>query len=210
MMRPALVLATRNAGKCRELGGLLAGVPIDLRDLRDFRSAPEVAEDGDTYLANARTKAHAAARHTRLAALADDSGLEVDALAGEPGVRSARFAGVHASDDQNVALLLDRLRGVPAEERTARFRCVIVVARPDGRELVGEGSCTGVITAERRGEQGFGYDPVFLDPASGYTFAEMSEEEKARLSHRTRACAALLSRLVPFLAEPAAAPARRR
>ena len=201
MSRPVVVLATRNPGKCRELSELLARLPIELRDLRAFPSMPPVREDGDTYLANARVKARAAARHTRLPALADDSGLEVDALGGAPGVRSARFAAEDADDERNTALLLERLREVPEAARGACFRCVIVVARPDGRELVGEGSCRGSIANLPRGDRGFGYDPVFIHPPSGYTFAEMADEEKSRLSHRTRACAALLGRIVPFLTE---------
>jgi XTP/dITP diphosphohydrolase len=201
MTRPTLVLATRNPGKSRELIELFAGLPVDLRDLRQYPRLAPVDESGTTYLENARAKACAAAQHTRLPALADDSGLEVDALGGRPGVRSARYAGDHASDLGSVELLLEQLRDVPAAQRGAAFRCVIVVARPDGREMIAEGSCRGFIAVAARGEHGFGYDPVFIDPATGYTFAEMSDAEKSRLSHRTRACAALLSRLVPFLNE---------
>jgi XTP/dITP diphosphohydrolase len=194
-----LVVATLSAGKRRELAALLGHLGLTLVDLSAFPEAPPVAEDADTYLANARAKAVAASRHTGLPALADDSGLEVDALGGAPGVRSARFAGEGASDDENVALLLERLRGVPDAARTARFRCVIVVARPDGGELVAEGTCEGRITTEARGRGGFGYDPVFFHPPSGATFAELDAEAKQRVSHRAAACRALEPQLLAFL-----------
>ena len=195
-----LVAATGNAGKLRELQALLADPAIALRSLADYPELPPVVEDGDTFLANARRKAHAVARHTGLPALADDSGLAVDALGGLPGVRSARFAadaGAGRGDAANVALLLERLRGVPAERRSARFHCAVVVARPDGRELVAEGTCEGRIAEAPRGSGGFGYDPVFL--FGERTFAELSAAEKDRVSHRARAIAALRPRLKAFL-----------
>ncbi|HSQ00904.1 MAG TPA: RdgB/HAM1 family non-canonical purine NTP pyrophosphatase [Candidatus Dormibacteraeota bacterium] len=195
-----LVAATGNAGKLRELQALLADPAIALRSLADYPELPPVVEDGDTFLANARRKAHAVARHTGLPALADDSGLAVDALGGLPGVRSARFAadaGAGRGDAANVALLLERLRGVPAERRSARFHCAVVVARPDGRELVAEGTCEGRIAEAPRGSGGFGYDPVFL--FGERTFAELSAAEKDRVSHRARAIAALRPRLKKFL-----------
>jgi len=196
-----LVVATQNAGKLREYRALLADLGIELRSLSDVGDAPDVAEIGDTYLTNARAKACALAAHCRLPALADDSGLEVDALGGAPGVRSARFASdagraLHSSvDAANRALLLERLRGVPDQRRTARFRCVIVVAHPDGRELVAEGSCEGSIVQTPRGSGGFGYDPVFLYPPLQRTFAELTAEEKDRVSHRALA----VERLRPLL-----------
>lgn len=196
-----LVVATGNAGKVRELRALLAGLPVELRSLRDHPGAPEAVEDGDTFLANARLKARAVAGHTGLPALADDSGLEVDALDGRPGVRSARFAAdasAGSGDAANVDLLLARLLGVPAERRTARFRCALVVALPDGREISAEGACEGTIAERPRGHGGFGYDPVFLCGAR--TFAEMPGAEKAAVSHRAVAMAALRPRLVEFLA----------
>jgi XTP/dITP diphosphohydrolase len=207
-----LVIATRNAGKRREFETLLRGLELRLRDLSEFAAAPEVAEDATTYAENARAKAVAAARHTGLPALADDSGLEVDALAGAPGVRSARFAAdwqaAHGglslpgdtADQRNLLLLLERLAGVPAERRTARFRCVIAVAAPDGRALLCAGTCEGRIAPAPRGDNGFGYDPVFIDPASGKTFAELSRAEKQARSHRAAACAALRDQLASFLA----------
>lgn len=187
-----VVAATANAGKLRELRALLADPAIELRSLADYPGLAPVVEDGDTFLANARLKAHAAARHAREAALADDSGLVVDALGGLPGVRSARFAadaGAGRGDAANVALLLERLRGVPAARRAARFHCAVVVAFPDGRELVAEGSCEGIIAAAPRGRGGFGYDPVFA--FGERTFAEMGTGEKDQVSHRGRAIAAL-------------------
>ncbi|MBX3027979.1 RdgB/HAM1 family non-canonical purine NTP pyrophosphatase [bacterium] len=205
-----LVAATGNAGKLRELRALLDDPALTWRSLADYPELPPVVEDGDTFLANARRKAHALARHAGLPAIADDSGLAVDALGGLPGVRSARFAadaGAGSGDAANVALLLQRLRDVPAERRTARFHCAIVVANPDGRELLAEGRCEGRIAEAPRGGGGFGYDPVFV--VGDRTFAEMSAAEKDRLSHRARAVAALRPRLRAFLAAGAArAPLR--
>lgn len=195
-----LVAATGNAGKLRELEALLADPAIAWRSLADYPELPPVVEDGDTFLANARRKAHAVARHTGLTALADDSGLLVDALGGLPGVRSARFAadaGGGSGDAANVALLLERLRDVPPERRSAHFQCCIVVAHPNGRELTAEGRCDGAIASAPRGSDGFGYDPVFLFGAR--TFAEMGAAEKDRVSHRAQAIAALRPRLRDFL-----------
>jgi len=198
MARPTLIIATRNRGKVREFDELLAAAGMELRGLEDT-GVPPVAEDGVTYLDNARTKALAVARFTGFPALADDSGLEVDALGGAPGVRSARFAGPGATDADNVELLLQRMASVPWERRTARFRCVIVVARADGRTLSAEGTCEGIITERPRGAGGFGYDPVFYYPAAARTFAELPAGEKNRVSHRARACERILPRLVEFL-----------
>lgn len=206
MSGSALLLATRNAGKAREFRELLAGLPLTLRDLRDFPDAPDVPEPHGTYAGNARDKALALARLSGLPTLADDSGLEVDALAGAPGVRSARFAGEGASDQDNTALLLARLREIPESSRTARFRCVLVVAHPDGRLLQAEGTCEGRIAVEPRGTNGFGYDPIFVYPPAGVTFGEMDAGEKQRVSHRAAACAALRPRLGGFLGIP---PSRR-
>jgi XTP/dITP diphosphohydrolase len=198
--RPRLVIATRNSGKVAELADLLSGLDVELISLRDFPGAPEVQEDAPSYRENATRKARAIARYAGLPALADDSGLEVDALDGHPGVRSARFAGDPCDDRRNIQKLLRLLRRVPLAGRGARFRCVVVVAKPDlEATLEGEGTCEGVITQEARGEGGFGYDPVFMVPQFGKTFAEMDAAEKHRRSHRGRACAALRSRLVEFL-----------
>lgn len=201
-----LVVATGNAAKLREYRALLGDLGLELRPLADVADAPAVDERADSYLANARAKARALAAHCRVPALADDSGLEVDALAGAPGIRSARFAAdamhrhVPTDDRTNVAFLLGRMRQAPNDRRTARFRCVIVVARPDGRELIAEGTCEGVITHAPRGHWGFGYDPVFHYPPLERTFAELAPEEKDRVSHRARAAAELRPALLDFLA----------
>jgi XTP/dITP diphosphohydrolase len=170
-----------------------------LTDLREFPDAPEVVEGGDTYLSNARLKALTMARFTARSCLADDSGIEVDALDGAPGIYSARFAGPGSTDEANRALLLERMRDVPEPRRQARFRCVIVVASPDGRELVAEGTCEGFIAREAHGRGGFGYDPVFFYPPARCTTAELSEAEKNRISHRANACAMLAAKLVDFI-----------
>jgi XTP/dITP diphosphohydrolase len=193
------VLATRNSGKVAEFTELLTVSGLTLISLREFPDAPDVEEQGATYVENARTKALAAACHTGHPALGDDSGLEVDALGGRPGVLSARFAGEPGDSRRNVALLLEQLRDVPTASRTARFRCVLVVARPEGTTLEVEGSCEGIIALSPAGEAGFGYDPVFYVPRLGRTFAEISSAEKHRLSHRGRACAALRPRLLSFV-----------
>jgi len=200
-----LLVATGNAGKLREYRTLLGDLDIELRCLGDVPDAPTVAETGTTYLANARAKAHALAVHARLPTLADDSGIEVDALGGAPGVRSARFAAdaiwrdAPVDDRANVALLIGRMRKTPEDRRSARFRCVIVVARPDGRELIAEGACEGVITHEPRGRGGFGYDPVFLCSELDRTFAELSAAEKDLVSHRACAVRQLRPSLIAFL-----------
>jgi XTP/dITP diphosphohydrolase len=208
-----LVLATANAGKVRELRTLLADLDIPLRTLADFPGAPSVAETAPTYLGNARAKAHAVASFCGLPALADDSGLEVDALGGAPGVRSARFAADalgETGDRANTALLLRRLEGVADARRTARFRCVVVVARADGAELTADGLCEGRIARAPSGDAGFGYDPVFVYPPLGRTFAELTSDEKDRVSHRARAIAQLKDSLSAFVANGAPAPPRRR
>jgi XTP/dITP diphosphohydrolase len=206
LSRPLLLIATANPGKFRELGELLADLPLRLQSLADFPDAPEVAEEGDTYAANALHKAETIARWSGRVALADDSGLEVDVLGGAPGVRSARYAGMGQDSRANIRKLLDALAGVPLSERTARFRCVIVVARPDGATLTADGSCNGVIIDAPRGRDGFGYDPVFLYPPTGLTLAEMPAAAKNRVSHRARACAELRERLLPFLSEHPVSP----
>lgn len=180
-----LIVATQNAGKIRELGELLANLRVELRAAAGM---PAVEETGSTFTENAALKARAAAAHFGLWALADDSGLEVDALDGEPGVRSARYGTPDVTTDAGRnALLLERLRGVPAARRTARFRAAIALAAPDGRLWVREGACEGRIAHAPRGERGFGYDPVFYLPERGLTMAELSPDEKNAISHRARA-----------------------
>ncbi len=198
-----IVVATRNAGKRIELAHHLGGLDLHLVDLSDYPDAPEVVEDADSYRENALAKARAAMSHTGLPALADDSGLEVDALDGAPGVRSARFARGHGrggGDAANTALLLQRLAGKVASERAARFRCVIAVVATSGAELVVDGVCEGRIADRPAGANGFGYDPVFYHSGAGATFASIADEEKRRLSHRAAACLKLRRQLGEFLA----------
>ena len=195
-----LLVATTNAGKLREFERLLAGQGIELVSLRDLPRAPEVEEDGETYADNARKKAMTLARWSGVSALADDSGLEVDALGGAPGVRSARYAGPDQDAAANRHKMLEALDGVSEDKRTARFKCVIVVARSDGTMLEATGVCEGRIGTAERGSRGFGYDPLFIDESSGRTLAELSESDKDAISHRGRATAVLIPRLREFLA----------
>jgi XTP/dITP diphosphohydrolase len=182
-----LLVATNNPGKVREYQVLLKGLPLTLTYPAQEGIDIEVEEIGSTFAQNARLKATAYARTSGLLTLADDSGLEVDALGGEPGTRSARFAGPLASDEDRYRLLLSKLEGVPWQQRTARFRCVIAVARPQGEVHTAQGTCEGVIAFEPRGEHGFGYDPVFYVLEHGQTMAELEPEVKNRISHRARA-----------------------
>lgn len=185
------VVATFNRDKARELEALLGPVAAEgLVPLADWPDAVAPEEHGATLLENARIKARAAVAHTGLPAIADDTGLEVDALDGAPGVRSARFAGPAASYADNVAKLLAGLEGVPAARRTARFRTACVALHPDGREWVAEGTLEGRIIAVPRGTNGFGYDPVF-ELEGGRTLAELSDGEKNAISHRARAVTGL-------------------
>ena len=193
--RPALVIATGNQGKARELLALLSGVPFELRTLADYPPFTMPEESGDTYEANARIKAEATARHTGALSLGDDSGIEVDALGGAPGVRSARFGGPGLDDAGRVRHLLAQIEEVPDAQRAARFRCVIALASPDGRVRTVAASCDGRIVREPRGAGGFGYDPLFFLPGEEATFGELPPERKNRVSHRAgavRAAAALL------------------
>ncbi len=185
--RPLLVLATLNRAKGRELAALLGDLPVEVRTLGDFPGATLPEETEDSYRGNALLKARAAAKLAGAWALADDSGIEVDALAGAPGVRSARYGGPGLDDAGRCALLLEALRGVPPERRTARFRCVVAVVDPAGREWLAEGVAEGVIAEAPRGAHGFGYDPIFFYPSLGRTFAELPPEDKARVDHRGQA-----------------------
>jgi XTP/dITP diphosphohydrolase len=188
-----LVLATRNPGKTREIRHLLQHHPIKLMNLEDFGPTPEPREDADTFEENAFRKAHFYARILGLPALADDSGLKVEALGGEPGVRSSRWAGEDATDEGRCALLLERMKG--QGQRRAAFVCALVLAVPAGPALTWVGRCEGELTTEPRGANGFGYDPIFFYPPLGRTFAELSIEEKDRISHRGRALAEFKSEL---------------
>jgi XTP/dITP diphosphohydrolase len=204
MAAPTLVIATKNAGKIRELAVLLADLGLTLKTLADYPACPEVAEDGDTFAANATKKALAVARYTGLPALADDSGLEVDALGGRPGVHSARYAADRTAparprDEDNYKKLLEEMAGVPAAQRTARFVCAMVIAFPQGRTVLAQGTCEGVIHTQPQGQGGFGYDPVFWLPDYHCTMAQVGLEVKNRLSHRARALARLKTILADLL-----------
>lgn len=193
-----LVIASRNRGKIAEYGEMLRDLPVEILSLADFPDLPEVRETGRTFRENALIKARAAAAATGLIALADDSGLEVDCLNGAPGVYSSRYAGPEQDDEANNRKLLAALEGVPMARRGARFRCVIAVVTPEGREFLSEGVCEGKISFAPRGSAGFGYDPLFLIPSLGKTFAELGPEVKNRISHRAQALRAardLLGRL---------------
>ena len=180
-----LVLATRNPGKIAEIKALLPGVRV--RPAASFPGCPEPEETGRTFVENALIKARAVARFTERTTLADDSGLEVDALDGAPGVRSARYAGEDATDQENIHRLLDALSGIPDADRTARFRCVMAVVVPDGRMWTEEGVCEGRIIREPLGESGFGYDPLFVPAGYANTFGELDATIKNRISHRSKA-----------------------
>jgi len=188
-------MASGNPGKLREIARILADLDLSVVPQSDF-AISEAEENGDSFLANALIKARHAAQLTGLPAIADDSGLVVDALGGRPGVYSARYAGVHASDADNVDKLLFELRDVPDADRTATFHCVACFVRPDDDEaLVATGVWQGSIARERHGDGGFGYDPVFIDPELGVCSAELSAAEKNARSHRGKALAELARQL---------------
>lgn len=180
-----IVVATRNRGKSEEIKEFLKGFPVEVRDLNDFGPIPEVREDGLTFEENAYKKASFTAKVLGLSAIADDSGLEVEALGGAPGIHSARYAGPDATDEENNLKLLNAMQGIV--NRKARFCCVLSLAVPTGPALTYEETCEGVILDAVRGENGFGYDPLFFYPEAGKTFAEMDLEEKSQVSHRGRA-----------------------
>lgn len=198
-MRPKLLLATNNKAKVREYKSLLPDLPYDLVTLAEEGITTEVDEVGKNLEENARLKAAVVAAQSQLPALADDSGLEVNALGGEPGPLSARYAGENASDTDRINLLLARLEGVPREKRSARFRCVIAIATPDGKVEFCYGECPGFITFTPRGKYGFGYDPVFYLPELDKTMAELPLTLKNQVSHRGQAARevnATLKRLI--------------
>lgn len=194
-MGTKILLATANRGKIKEIKHILEGLDIEIVTLDDYPGLRLPPEDGSTFRENALVKARAAASETGVAALADDSGLEVDFLGGLPGIRSARYAGDGASDRDNWLKLLKELEGVGREKRRARFRCAVALVWPDGAEEVFEGSFEGVISEEPKGTHGFGYDPVFFIPAMGKTAAELTPDEKNSVSHRAKALEKLKNRL---------------
>ena len=188
---PILVMATRNPGKTAEIRELLQGFPVAIKSLSDFGPIPEVEEDGDTFDANAYKKASFTARVLGVPAIADDSGISVDALNGAPGVHSARYGGENASDEDRRNKLLSEMDG--RTDRQASFECVISLAVPSGPALTYEGCCEGVLAEAPAGANGFGYDPIFYYPPLQKTFAELTREEKSRVSHRGKALRELRS-----------------
>ncbi len=205
-----LLIATRNHGKLEEIRALLSDLPFVIIGSDEAEATgvhlPAVEEDGETYAENALAKARAAARAAGMAALADDSGLEVDALGGAPGVRSARFAGAGASDEANNRLLLARLAGVPEARRTARFVSTVALVLRDGREIVTHGKVEGRIIGAPRGDGGFGYDPLFFYVPFGSTFGEAAAAAKNDVSHRAGALRALAAELRALLEEDEGGP----
>ncbi len=194
-----IIVATKNKGKVAEIAAILGALPVKVLAITEFGGIPEADETGDTFFANAVIKARHYARLTGRACLADDSGLEVDALDGAPGVHSARFAGDDATDEANNRKLLTLLAGVPFERRTARFRCTLIFF--DNREtlIAVDGTCEGIILEEPRGEGGFGYDPLFYIPELEKTLAEIPVENKNIISHRGRALQKMLVELRGYL-----------
>ncbi len=188
-MSRRLILATENEHKVREIRRLLSDVQIDISHLGELDERPELTETGETFAENALEKALTCARATGELSVADDSGLVVDALGGAPGVHSARYAGVGATQSDLIEKLLHEMEDVPDERRSARFVCVLSLALPEGEVQRWEGRVEGMITREPRGSGGFGYDPVFLYPPAGKTLAELTEDEKNAVSHRGRALA---------------------
>lgn len=182
-----LLVATRNEGKMREIRELLKEFDVEIKSLLDYADMPEIVEDGATFYDNAVKKAAEIARHTGRIVMGEDSGLEVDALDGRPGVYSARYAGEGASDEDNNRKLLEELKGVPLTQRSARYRSFVALASPEDLITVVDGVCEGLIAEAPRGRNGFGYDPLFVVPPYGRTFGEMEPALKARMSHRAKA-----------------------
>jgi len=200
-----LLIATENPGKLREYEQLLASLPVQLCAPQDLRLALALHEDGESYAQNARMKALHYMQASQLPTLADDSGLEVDALQGAPGLYSARYAGRNANDQDRYRLLLRKLADIPWSRRTARFRCVLTLAIPSGEVYTTEGTCEGIIAVEPLGNQGFGYDPIFYLPEYGQTMAQLPPAVKNSISHRARAVQHMLPILSRILTETAPA-----
>lgn len=191
-----LLIATNNAGKVRELSELLSGFPLNLNRLADFDGVVEVEESGSTFEENAALKAKGYALQTGMLALADDSGLEITALGGAPGVLSARYGGDTTPFDEKIAMLLSELENAASRDRSARFVCVMAIANPMGEiEFTAEGICTGTLTMNPRGTGGFGYDPIFIPDGFDRTFGELASDIKQQISHRGRA----IRKIIPFL-----------
>lgn len=192
-------MATKNKGKLREIRSILKALPVRLYGLDHFENVPDVEEDGKSFSENSLKKARYYSRVFGKIAIADDSGLEVDALDGKPGIYSARYARERATDQENRKKLLKALEGVPASKRGARFKCVIAMVTPEEREILFEGSCRGKIGFKEVGKNGFGYDPLFFLPRYGKTMAQLSLEEKNRISHRGKALRKLRKVLKDFI-----------
>jgi XTP/dITP diphosphohydrolase len=186
-----IVIASKNEGKIKEIKNFLHGIDSEFLTMNDFPDVPEIAEDGKSFEENAMKKARVVFEHTKLTTIADDSGLEVNYLGGEPGVHSARFAGDDANDRQNNDKLLELLKDVPMDDRKARFKCVIVLYNSLYNHLVFEGKCRGYIIDEPKGELGFGYDPLFVPENNTKTFGELDLVTKNKISHRGKALSSL-------------------
>lgn len=196
-----IFIATNNKGKAKDFEALFHPLGIEVKTLADLPEAIDVEETGVTFEENAILKAEEVAKRFNTFVIADDSGLEVDALDGEPGVYSARYAGEAKDDEANIDKVLTQLENVPTQERTARFRCVLAVAAPGIETVTIDGSCEGLITTERIGTEGFGYDPIFYVPKYERTMAQMTAEEKGKISHRGQAIKKLRPQLAPLLKE---------
>ena len=182
-----VIVATRNKGKVREIREALKGLGLRIYALSDFRGVPEVEEDGKSFTENALKKARFYSKVFGKLTMADDSGLEVDGLKGMPGIYSARYSGEGASSQKNNEKLLQEMEGISLSKRGARFKCIIAMVSPEGREAMAEGACKGRIGFREKGKKGFGYDPLFILPKYGKTMAELSLEEKNKMSHRGKA-----------------------
>lgn len=182
-----IVIGTYNNNKKSEIRKILSGIPVRLLDLEDFENPPDIIEDGVTFEENAIKKAVELAGFCQMCVMADDSGLEVDALDKRPGVLSSRYCGEDTGYEEKCLRLLEELKGVPFEKRTARFRCAIALAEPDRLQFVVKASCEGIISNEPKGNNGFGYDPIFYVPEQELTMAELGSEVKNRISHRALA-----------------------
>ncbi|MEH7379744.1 XTP/dITP diphosphatase [Bacillus sp. JJ1533] len=182
-----IMIATKNRGKVKEFRDLFASQGVEVKSLLDYPTIEDIEETGVTFAENAQIKAEAIAKKLHIPVVADDSGLAIDFLDGRPGVYSARYAGEHKNDLDNLNKVLDELKGVPQEKRAARFHCALALAIPGEKTEIVEGTCEGVITEKPIGENGFGYDPIFFIPQKGKTMAELSKEEKNQISHRGNA-----------------------
>lgn len=196
-----IVIATQNKGKAKDFETMLSPLGYEVLTLLDVAQDMDVEETGVTFEENAILKAETVSKELGIPVISDDSGLEIDALNGEPGVYSARYAGADKSDEANMNKVLDKLDGVPDSERTARFRCVLAVAAPGQKTETFSGSCEGMILHERRGDHGFGYDPIFFVPAQDKAMAELEPHEKAAISHRGNALRQLNKSMPAWLTE---------